>query len=94
MQRRRARESLAARFPIEHSNRAVVDSLCVLVRVAHGNGACSSQLAQGAHHVKHQACLALLVEAQIMRDYDVEYSVPMSSDSYGQSTDITVPVPG
>jgi len=44
--------------------------------------------------VKHNACLASLIEMQVVPGYDVEYSIPMSSGSYGQSTDITVPVPG
>jgi hypothetical protein len=50
--------------------------------------------AQCPHHVKYNACLALLVEAQIMPHCEIEYSIPMSSGNYGQSTEITVPVPG
>ena len=33
-------------------------------------------------------------ETQVVPHNDIEYSIPTSSGSYGQSTDITVPVPG
>ena len=81
-------------FLIKDSDRTIVQGFRVCVRITNCGHPCPSQLAQGAHHVKHYACLAGLIKMQIVPGYNVEYSIPMSSDSYGQSTDITVPVPG
>jgi hypothetical protein len=85
---------VSGRFLVQHGSGTVVHGLRVCMRIANRSETCSSQLAQGTHHVKHHASLALLVEAQIVPDYDDEYSISTSSDSYGQSTEITVPVPG
>ena len=71
--RQRFNESrLAARFLIQHSNRTLVNGFRVLVRVPYSSQACSSQFAQRAHHVKHDACLACLIEMQAGTHHDVQ----------------------
>src|SRR5215469_2574579 len=42
------------------------------MRVAHRSQPCPSQLTQGTHHVKNHACLARLIEMQVVPHYDVE----------------------
>jgi hypothetical protein len=46
-----------------------------MVRITHGCESCPSQFAQRAHHVKHHACLAGLIEMQVMPHNDVEQIV-------------------
>ncbi len=67
--------TLAPRFLIDDSDRTVVSSLCVLVGVTNSGHPCSAQLTQGAHHVKHDACLASLIEMQVVPHDDVEQIV-------------------
>src|SRR5438128_3600525 len=42
------------------------------MRVADCGQACSSQFTKGAHHVEHDACLARLIEVQVVTDHNVE----------------------
>jgi hypothetical protein len=46
---------VSGRFLIQHSNGTVVHGLRVCMRIANSGEPCSSQLAQGTHHVKHHA---------------------------------------
>src|SRR6266480_838093 len=64
--------SLVARFVVQYSNGAVVSCLCVLVRISYRCEACSSQFAQGAHHVKDDACLPGLTEVQVVAYDDIK----------------------
>ena len=77
---------LVARFLIQHSDRALVNGLRVLMRVTNRGQPGSSQLTQGAHHVKHDARLACLIEMQIVPHYDVEQVVRSQSSIRGDST--------
>src|SRR6266550_9216672 len=70
---------LAARFLIQHGDRALVSRLRICVRITNSGHTCSSQLTKGAHHVKHHACLAGLIEMQVMPHYDVEQIVRSKS---------------
>ena len=63
------------RFLIQHRNRTLVCGFGICVRIANSSQSCPSQLAQGAHHVKHHACLAGLIEMQVVPDHDVEQIV-------------------
>src|SRR5215467_5420817 len=56
-----------------------VHGLRVCVRIANSSQSCPSQLAQGAHHVEHYACLASLTEMQIVSDHDVEQIIRSQS---------------
>src|SRR5882762_3951178 len=69
----------AARFLIQHGDRALVSRLRIRVRVAHGSHTCSSQLTQGTHHVKHHTCLASLIEVQVVPHDNVEQVVRSKS---------------
>jgi hypothetical protein len=69
----------APRFLIQHGNSTLVYGFCVLVRIANSSQSCSSQLAQGAHHVKHHACLAGLIEMQVVPHDNVEKVVRSKS---------------
>src|SRR5882724_80835 len=68
-----------SRLLIKDSDRTVIRSLCVLVRIANSSQPCSPQLAQGAHHVKHHACLAGLIEMQVMPNDNVKQVVRSKS---------------
>ena len=63
---------LAARFFIQCGNCAVVDGLCLFVRISYRCEACSSQFAQGAHHVKDDACLPGLTEVEVVAYHDIK----------------------
>src|SRR5262245_64380548 len=49
------------------------------MRIANGSQACPSQLAQGAHHVKNNACLSGLIKMQFVPHHDVEQVVRSKS---------------
>src|SRR4030095_12512230 len=68
-------ESNVPRLFIKDSDRTIVGRLRVLMRVANCSQACPPQLAQGAHHVKHHACLAGLIEMQFVPHDNVEQVV-------------------
>jgi len=66
------RVTSAARFLIKHSDRALVEGLGVVARVAHCGQPCSSQFTESAHHVKHDTCLTRLTEVQVVPNDNVE----------------------
>src|SRR3954468_13382131 len=70
---------LIACFLIQDSDRALVHGFCISMRIANGGHSCPSQLAQGAHHVKHDARLASLIEMQVVPHNDVEQIVRSKS---------------
>jgi hypothetical protein len=72
-------ESNIPRLLIKDSDRTIVQGFRVLVRIANSGHTCSSQLAQGAHHVKHDACLASLIEMQVVPHDNVEQVVRSKS---------------
>ena len=49
------------------------------VRITNGGHPCPSQLAQGAHHVKHHACLAELAKMQVVPHDNIEQVVRSKS---------------
>ena len=51
---------------IKDSDRTIVQGFRVCVRITNGGHPCPSQLTQGAHHVKHHACLAGLAKMQVV----------------------------
>src|SRR4030095_4030872 len=72
-------ESNVPRLLIKDSDRTIVSRLSVLMRVANCSQACPSQFAQGAHHVKNNACLAGLIKMQVMPHHNVEQVVRSKS---------------
>src|SRR6476646_2723905 len=64
---------------IKDSDRAIVQGFRVCMRITNGGHPCPSQLAQGAHHVKHYACLAGLIEMQVVPHDNVEQVVRSKS---------------
>jgi len=71
----RLNESNVPRLLIKDSDRTIVGRLRVLMRVADRSQACPSQLAQGTHHVKNNACLSGLIKMQIVPHDNVEQVV-------------------
>src|SRR6476620_5391552 len=64
---------------IKDSDRAIVQGFRVCVRITNGGHPCPSQLAQGAHHVKHHACLAELAKMQVVPHDNIEQVVRSKS---------------
>src|SRR6476661_1952712 len=64
---------------IKDSDRAIVQGFRVCVRISDGGHPCSPQLAQGAHHVKHHACLAELAKMQVVPHDNIEQVVRSKS---------------
>src|SRR6478752_9887376 len=64
---------------IKDSDRTIVQGFRVCVRITNGGHPCPSQLAQGAHHVKHHACLAELAKMQVMPHDNIEQVVRSKS---------------
>src|SRR6266550_6606226 len=75
---------LDARFLIQHGDRALVSRLRICVRITNSSHTCSSQLTQGTHHVKHHACLASLIEMQVVPHDNVEQVVRSKSPIAGR----------
>src|SRR6478672_3341885 len=75
----RFNESNVPRLLIKDSDRTIVQGFRVLVRITNSGHAGSPQLAQGAHHVKHHACLASLIEMQVVPHDNVEQVVRSKS---------------
>jgi hypothetical protein len=61
-----SRATLARRFFVQHSHRALVQVPGLLMGVAHRGQPCSSQLTKSAHHVKDHTGLVRLIEVQIV----------------------------
>ena len=68
-----------ARLLIKDSDRTIVQGFRVCVRISNGSHPCPSQLAQGAHHVKHYACLAELAKMQVVPHDNIEQVVRSKS---------------
>ena len=49
------------------------------MRIANSSQPCPSQLTQGAHHVKHHACLAELAKMQVVPHDNIEQVVRSKS---------------
>ena len=64
---------------IKDSDRTIVQGFRVCVRITNGGHPCPSQLAQGAHHVKHHACLAGLAKMQVVPHDNIEQVVRSKS---------------
>ena len=67
--------SFTACLLIKDSDCTVVGRRRVFMRIADCSQACSSQFAQGAHHVKHHAGLAGLIEMQVVPHDNVKQVV-------------------
>ena len=68
-----------ARLLIKDSDRTIVQGFRVRVGVTNCGHACPSQLTQGAHHVKHHACLAELAKMQVVPHDNIEQVVRSKS---------------
>src|SRR6476469_3942026 len=64
---------------IKDGDRTIVQGFRVCMRITNGGHPCPSQLAQGAHHVKHHACLAELAKMQVVPHDNIEQVVRSKS---------------
>jgi hypothetical protein len=71
----RSNASPVPRLFVKDSDRTLVCGFRIIVGIAHGCESCPSELAQGAHHVKHHSCLAGLIEMQVVPHNNVEQIV-------------------